>query len=1035
VRSSNLAAGSRDSYACRVPSPRSSLSSRWATLPIRGLLALVPCFFYFLTGAFLSTATASSDYFTHLWQTRNGLPQNAVTAIVQTGDGYLWLGTYGGLVRFDGIRFTVFDNNTTPELKSSRVTSLFEDASGNLWIGQETGELTRYKNGRFEAMDATVPGRGRKILAIGTDEEANLWLVNDEGILTRLSDKRVLVPAAGTASGVLGFARDSSGHIWVVRHGRLSRLEHGHLVRAEFSGESPDVYVQGICGSRRGGLWIASNGRLRRWLGNQWAEDLGAAPWGVNGLTQIIETRTGALVGGTVHTGLYVIIPHKEVLNFNHLNGLPQDWVRALCEDHEGNIWLGAGSGGLVALRACKVATISPPDRWQGRAVLSVSAGRNEALWVSTEGAGLYRLQAGQWQQFGETNGLSNLFVWSVSEDVQGQLWAGTWGGGIFVNNGSHFARPLGLEDVTAPAPALLHTQNGVTWIGTDNGLIRYQSGSVTRFGEKEGLELPDVRTLLETPDGTIWFGMSGGGLGRLSDGILKQFRRGDGLSSDYVHCLRLESDGSLWIGTSGGGLNRFKQEHFAAITKNNGLADDVICHIEDDSRGYFWMSSHHGILRVSKEELNACADGRTNLVACLAYGEGEGLPTDECSGGLQPAGCRTADGRLWFPTSRGLVAVDPGDVQKNQLPPPVLVEEVLVDGHRLVENQAGAPPVRIPPGRHRFEFHYTGLSFIVPEKVRFKYRLEGLEPDWTDAGTKRTANYSYVPPGNYAFRVIACNNDDVWNEHGASLEFGVLPFFWQTWWFRMLAGLIACGGVAAAVLVATRRRMRHKLERLERQRAVERERARIAKDIHDDLGASLTRITMLSQSARAELGPSAAASDLDRIYDTAREVTRAMDEIVWAVNPRHDTLDSLATYLGRFAQDFLAAAHIKCRLDMPMQLPAWPLTAEVRHNLFLAFKEALNNAVKHSGTKEVRVSVSIDSTGFVLRVEDYGRGFAPQEDATRTSGDPARYSNGSGLANMRHRLDEIGGRFEMQTSPGAGTKVAFIVADAVPVS
>jgi signal transduction histidine kinase len=332
-----------------------------------------------------------------------------------------------------------------------------------------------------------------------------------------------------------------------------------------------------------------------------------------------------------------------------------------------------------------------------------------------------------------------------------------------------------------------------------------------------------------------------------------------------------------------------------------------------------------------------------------------------------------------------------------------------------------------IPPGRHRFDFSYTGLSFTAPDKVRFRYRLDGLDRDWIEVGTKRSANYSYIPPGDYTFRVIACNNDDVWNTDGAAVGFKVLPQFWQTWWFRTVAAVFAAGAVAGAVLSVTRRRMKSKLERLERQRAIERERTRIAKDIHDDLGASLTRITMLSQSVRGELEHSPAASDLDRIYDTAREMTRAMDEIVWAVNPQHDTLDSLATYLGRFAQGFLAAAHVPCRLDVPMQLPAWPLTAEVRHNLFLAFKEALHNAVKHSSTNEVHISVRIDASAFTLCVQDKGCGFQANGWQGRSI-DLYRPGSGSGLVNMRQRLDEIGGRCEIESKPDEGTRVEFVV-------
>jgi ligand-binding sensor domain-containing protein/signal transduction histidine kinase len=977
---------------------------------------------------FAREARGTSNYFTHLWQTEDGLPQNAVTSIIQTRDGYLWLGTYGGLARFDGIRFTRFDPSSYPQLKSSRVTSLLEDRDGYLWVGHETGEVVRFKQGRFEEMQVPSGWKGKKIVAICEDELSDFWLVSDEGLMSRLRDGLLLVPRAGGALGLVGIANDVAGHIWIARHGALSKMQHGKLVPMALDESGADTYVQGICPSRDGGLWVSFDGQIRKWKTNHWVEDLGEAPWGLKGITRMMETEEGCLAAGTIDSGLDIINCRGGVLHFNHTNGLPQNWVRALCEDHEGNLWVAAGSGGLVALRAGKVAAINPPDNWQGRAVLSLSATTDGSLWVSTEGAGLYSLFTNRWQHFGENEGLANQFVWSLGEDTEGNLWAGTWGGGMFVKRGNHFVRPPGLEENTVPMTGLLHGQNGITWIGTANGLLRYERGKLATYGEQEGLELADVRAVTQARDGTIWFAMNGGGLGRLRDGALKQFRKSDGLASDFLQALKLDADGTLWIGTSGGGLARMRNESFAAITPTNGLADNVICHIEEDNRGYFWMSSHNGIMRVSKAELNACADGQTNWVDCLTYGKGEGLPTLECSGGMQPAGCKTADGRLWFPTSKGLVAIDPSDVKKNQLAPPVVIEEVLVDGHPLPEEQRAKLPLQIPPGRHRFEFHFTGLSFTVPEKVRFKHRLEGLEPDWGEPDSKRSADYSYIAPGDYTFRVMACNNDGVWNENQALLRFTVLPLFWQTWWFRMLYAISGGAVVAGTVIFAMRRRIERKLERLEQQRALERERARIAKDIHDDLGASLTRISMLSQSARSELDHSAAATDLDRIYETSRELTRAMDEIVWAVNPEHDTLDSLATYLGKFAQDFLAAAHIKCRIDVPMQLPAWPLTAEIRHNLFLAFKEALNNAVKHARTSEVWISLAINGRGFTLQLEDKGCGFAPDAAGNGSPRDPARLCAGYGLANMRRRLAEIGGRCDIQSTAGTGTRVAFVV-------
>ncbi len=604
---------------------------------------------------------------------------------------------------------------------------------------------------------------------------------------------------------------------------------------------------------------------------------------------------------------------------------------------------------------------------------------------------------------------------------------------------GERFESPGELSPITAPVVALYEGKQGEVWIGTTVGLHRYEAGKLTWFAGKEQLVLPDVRAMVESPDGTLWFGMLGGGLGCLRDGALKQFRKLDGLSSDFVLALYAEADGTLWIGTSDNGLCRLKQGKFATISIAQGLLASIISQIADDGAGNLWMGSHHGILRASKADLNRCADGELKTIRCLSYGKAEGLASQKCSGGFQPGVCKTADGRLWFPTAKGLAIIDPGSFTTNTVPPPVVIEELLVEGQPVkfpVPTAAdrgadSASVLQIPPGKQRFELRYTGLSFAAPDKVRFRHKLQGLESEWVDAGTRRVAEYSYLPPGTYNFRVIACNNDDVWNEEGASLSFRVLPHVWQTWWFKFALAVAAAGAVAALAISVTRLRVRRRLEQLERQRAVERERARIARDIHDDLGASLTRITLLSQSVRSELeSDHRAGADVDQIYSTARELTRSMDEIVWAVNPQHDTMDSLVTYLGRFAQNFLHVAGIRCRLDLPLDLPALALTAEIRHNVFLAFKEALHNVVKHAKATEVRLSLELRPEGFMLVIADNGRGFTwhPGQGPATEPADGQRLASGNGLTNMQKRLEEIGGCCGWDTAPGEGTRAKLVV-------
>ncbi len=962
-----------------------------------------------------------------LWRGEGPWYENTVAALVQTSDGYLWLGTYHGLVRFDGVRFTVFDSSNTPELPNSRITSLFEAGDGTLWIGHETGELTRLRQRRFEAVVLTGDWPGGAIAAMATDAEGDLWVLNDEGVLFRVRDGlRLECPGgAGPNRGAV-LARQQNGTLWVAANGEVGKVKGKSLHTFQFPSVGGTESYQRVAGGRRGALWLVTNaGRIRKWTAVKgWEEDAGILPAGAGLASALVEMRDGRLVVGTLKNGLYIFAPGEAPQHLNRQNGLSHNWVRCLCEDHEGNIWIGTG-GGMDTLRPRKVSMLSPPDGLQGCAALSFDVEKDGTFWVGTEGAGLYRYQLGSWTHYGEAEGLGNSYIWSVLQRRNGDLWVGTWGAGLFVRQGDRFEIPPETGQLAEPVVALCESRDGDLWVGTTTGLRRYHGGRLVWSVDRSRLMFPDVRAITEAPDGTVWFGMSGGGLGALRDGDLTVYRKADGLPSNFVQALLAEPDGTLWIGTSDAGLGRWRAGRFSRIGRAEGLPAAALCHLVDDGTGHLWISSNRGIFLLNKIELNRCADGELETVRCISYGKAEGLATLVCSGGFNPGARQTEDGRLWFPTAKGLAAIDPTNVMINPVPPPVVIEALVVEG-RGVELAGGGGELRIPAGRQRFEVRYTALSFMAPEKVRFRYRLEGLEAGWTEAGSQRSAQYSYLPPGSYRFQVIACNNDDIWNEGGAVLAFTVLPQVWQTWWFRAGSLVIGATGVGAGVLALGRRRVRRKLQQLERQRALERERARIARDIHDDLGASLTRITLLSQSARAELeGQPQAAADVDQIYSTARELTRAMDEIVWAVNPKHDTLDSVVTYLGRFAQSFLSSAGLRCRLDVPLNLPPWTITSESRHNLYLTLKEALNNVIKHASATEVRICLELRPEGFTLAIIDNGCGFdsAGLTPATNPA-EPLRNASGNGLANMQKRMEEIGGRCEWQTAKGEGTRV-----------
>lgn len=971
----------------------------------------------------------TDGYSVRVWQTEDGLPENLVTSAAQTKDGYLWFGTFSGLVRFDGERFRVFNPTNTPELADRRVVRLFDDNHGTLWIGHEAGHVSRYRHGRFENVLPPRSPENERIIGLGSDEQGAMWAMRENGSVDSL-DRDLRLPSLIEAErpGQMGWSRGAGGGIWVWENLRAARLANDRLVPLELPSPQ-DAIVSGLAGAVDGGVWLLSNNRIRKWKDRRWTEDRGAFPWPSATITCALELRDGTLAVGTVGEGLFLVFADgRPGVRISQLNGLPQNWIRFLFEDREGTLWAGSGNSGLVSIRSSPFALLAPPDRWNGSSVLSVAAGTGGALWVGTDGAGLYHHHADRWEHFGETQGLHNPYICAVTVTPAGDVWAGHfwWGGPYRLENG-RFNAPPGVDARWSPAFALVPVPGTEDLlVGNRDGLLRLSRAQATWLVRSPGGHGDDVCAVVLNRDGTIWCGFAQGGLARIAGNKVTFFRQADGLGSDSVQCMLADDDGTLWIGTADGRLTRLKDGKFTRLGPEHGLADTIICQILDDGLGHFWMSTHHGIQRVAKDELNRCADGEIPTFASQIYDRSDGLPIVQFRGGRQSSSARTEDGRLWFASSAGLISVDPRRIRPNPDPPPVLLESFVVDG-RTVPAQTPQVADALPPDHERLEFRFSGLSYAAPNKVLFKYRLEGIDKAWIDAGSRRTAFYSRLPAGSYRFRVIACNNDGLWNTTGASLAFVIAPFFWQTWWFLGSCILAALFAVAFVVRTITRRRLQRRIEQMERQHEIERERARIAQDIHDDVGASLSRIAMLSQPAQRDLAePARAAAMLARIYSTAREVTRSLDEIVWAVDPRHDTLDSLVDYMGRFAQEYLTAANLRCRLDLPVEVPPWPLTAEIRHNLFLAFKEALHNAVKHAAAGQVRISLNLRPDSFDLMVKDDGQGFDPAQPSPTG---PDRIAAGNGLANMGKRLARIGGRCEIRSATGEGTSVSLIVA------
>jgi len=476
-----------------------------------------------------------------------------------------------------------------------------------------------------------------------------------------------------------------------------------------------------------------------------------------------------------------------------------------------------------------------------------------------------------------------------------------------------------------------------------------------------------------------------------------------------------------------------------ATFTTREGLLDNSISQILEDDEGYLWLGGTRGIIRVSKRELEQLASHTLSAIYPQVYGRAEGMLSEECAGGFFPAGLKSKSGLLWFPTLKGVVVIDPRH-RVSAPAPTVALEEVLVDGvpqaivrlakltqpltTRSAASESARESLRLPPGKNRLEFRFTGLSFDAPERIRFRYRLDGLNPEWVEAGIQRTAFYGFVPPGAYRFHVSACNGDGIWSESSATLALRVLPHFWQTWWF---VGALALGtivaGAGGARLIEKRKHAR-RLKRLEQERALEQERTRIAQDLHDTMGARLCRISFLSEHARRCATAPELQQELASMSDDSREVLESLDVIVWAVNPQNDTLEHLVTYVAQYAREYFRRTGIECELEVPASLPSRPLSSQSRHHLFMAVREALTNILKHSAATRAKISMACRNGTFEIIVSDNGAGLDPASAEARADGAAAGFANG--LSNMRRRLKTIGGRFALESSPGHGTTVRF---------
>ncbi len=962
-----------------------------------------------LESDFFCQRSLAGPWFYRGWQADDGLPGDNVTGVTQTEDGYLWIATQTGLARFDGIRF---ENIKMPLGRAHPIIrALLQDDSGRLWLAEEGGVLVRLLGGKPLSLSSRDGLSRAQPLEMAQDVTGAVWLSSGDGSVSRVSGETVrrFTAAEGLPEGgACCLARDSQKQLWFAKAGQVGIFREGQF-QTLLTLPERSIHLQA---RRAGGVWICAGDRLMYYLPEGLRVDVATLPPDTTPVrpTALFEDADGAVWVGTIAGGLFrcegsnvtrIETSHRRIRTvtqdsegniwvgtdgggLNRLRrqvveiqgkdaGLPFDTVRSACEDAAGNIWVVTQNGDVVNNTGGSWKTISASDTWPGGLATCVACDRDGVVWIGTFSHGLCRWQEGKLALLRRAAGLAQVSIRSLFVDSRENLWIAFSQGDVLQRFSQGQFRNYDLPPDSRPIRAFTEDARGDVWMANlDMQLLRVEGDRVVDETDKTTETRHPIRCLAATPDGALWIGYSSAGLGRLKDG------------------------------------------HFEIIGRDEGLKDDSICSLMPDSKGSMWFGSDHGIFRAGLPDLLAAGAGQEVSVPCIGYGRDEALPSLQGYYGYAPGATRTRDGRILIPTHSGLAIVHPDQIRANLIPPPVTIAQVELDGQAI---QVGAPGRKavIHPEHRKIEVAFTAPSFIEPEKVRFRYQLEGWDEDWVEVDNERLATYSRLPAGDYCFRVFAGNSDGLWNAAGAEFRFEVAPFFWNSWWFRAGITAVLVGIIFAAVRFVAVRRLRVKVARLEKENAVQKERARIARDIHDDLGARLTQISLLTEITQQAIAePAVTGNHINQIAGLSRQGIKSLDEIVWAVNPRNDTLADLLDYAGQYALDFLRAAGVRCRIDFPAAPPVRELSGEVRHGLFLAVKEALNNIVKHAHATEVSLQAAVDEKGLRWEISDNGRGFEMSPDNALADG----------LRNIQKRLAEMGGRCEIISRVGGGTRV-----------
>lgn len=952
----------------------------------------------------LPVDAADTRYRFDSWTTDNGLPQVSVNTIRQTRDGFIWMTTFGGLVRYDGLRFQVFNTGNTKGLKASRFSRLEEDAEGNLWMSTEGQGMTRYRDGVFTTYTTENGLPDNFIAAMWIGPDGNL-IIEVPGKLYSWNGQAFVenVPPPGEPN-IPPLHQTKKNTAWFFEDSRLRRYENGQ-VTIDFP---TDLRILRGFEDSAGRMWLAVDGydTLFMFKDGKLTEFHTSDGFPKFRMGNTIEDNSGDLWFGA-SDGLYHYDGGK-FTRYTTAEGLVRGLVTTIYQDREGTLWVGT-SGGLSRLTKRTITTYSEPDGLAHDNVYPIFEDADGKIWIGSW-AGLTLYENGTFQNVGSRYSASPELMMSILRDSRGNLWFGGWSG-LVMPPENHAPKPGPKVLDGMNVRAIYEDRAGSVWFGTSMGIVKFDGREYTSFSQKEGFPAKGAFVIREDRSGTLWIGTESG-LVAYKNGTFTSITERYGTAGNIVRSIYEDAEGTLWIGMYDSGIYRFKNEVFSHYTTENGLFDNGAFQIVEDEQNNFWISCNLGIYRVRKSDFDDVASGRLSEVTSILYNKRDGMLNSECNGGGQNAGLRAKDGRIWFPTQQGVAVIDPRTIPINNTPPPVVIESLIIDTKPVDQYKT----IEMQPGQSSLEIHYSGLSFINPELVKFKYKLEGLDPDWIDAQTRRTAYYSHIPPGNYTFKVLAANRDGIWNETGAAISLSVLPPFWRTWWFLVLAAI----AVTLIIFTLYRRRINLLTRAHAAQEAFalklieseERERKRIAAELHDSLGQSLVLIKNWALLAiEAESKNRSPKPNLDEISETASEAIKEVREISYNLGPYQLDRLGLKKTIEEMIQKVDDSSPTKFSPDIGDIDGCLAREAEV--SFFRVVQEAVNNVVKHAEAAEASLEIEKNGGQLILTIRDDGKGF------------DTRYTErGFGLLGMSERVALLRGELSVRSEIGKGASI-----------